>query len=140
MGRQKMGYYIVLMMSISTSNLIGRDNGILPRTTLQSCDYWASPDDIALQVGKVVLQFSENPMVHPLPSTIYSKKNDHIFFIPADISHEKLRGIQDSVKKNNNKWFSISISLESKPIAGIKVVFTCDAEKVIIEHIKCLTR
>jgi hypothetical protein len=135
MGRQKMGCCIVLMVIMSAGSLMGLESASLPRTTLQTCQYWAAPDDTALQVGKVVLNFSENPMVHPLPSTIYTKKNDHIFFIPtADVSDDQLRIIMEAVKKNNNPWYSLSISREEKPIAGIKVVFSYDADKVSIEH------
>jgi hypothetical protein len=135
MGRQKMGYCIVLMVIMSACNLMSVENASAPRAMLQTCEYWAAPDENALQVGKVVLNFSENPMVHPLPSTLYTKKNAHIFFIPtADVSDDQLRTIMEAVKKNNNPWYSLSISREEKPIAGIKVVFTYDAEKVSIEH------
>lgn len=135
MGRQKMGYCLVLVVIMSASNLIGLDNASTPRATLQTGECWAASDDTALQVGKVVLNFSENPMVHPLPSTIYTKKNDHVFFIPtADISDDQLRAITEVAKNNNNKWYSFSISREQKPIAGIKVVFTYDPEKVSLDH------
>jgi hypothetical protein len=135
MKRQKMEYCRVLVMIMSVCNSIGVGNVSAPKTMLETCQYWCAPDENALQVGKVVLHFSENPMVHPLPSTIYSKKNDHIYFIPtADISDDQLRTITEVIKKNNNPWYSLSISREEKPIAGIKLIFSYDPQKVGIEH------
>ncbi len=135
MGRQKMGYTIALMLFMSGWMVMGKENTLTPRTVLQACECWESADDRALQVGKVILRFSENPMIHPLPSTIYTKRNNHIFFIPTgEISDEALRNFMAQVKNQEHKWYSISISCEKKPIAGIKVVFTYDPEKVSIEH------
>lgn len=135
MGRQKMGYCMVLMVIMSACTIIGVDDAPAPRTMLQTCEFWVNPDENGLQLGKVVMHFSENPMVNPLPSTLYTKKNDHIFFIPtADISDEQLRTIMETAKSNNNKWYSLSISREQKPIAGIKVVFSYDPALVSIDH------
>jgi len=135
MGRIHREYCLVLVMILSMASVVSAQHALASRATLKTCECWAAPDETSLQVGKVVLHFSDNPMVHPLPSTIYTKKNDHIFFIPAaDVSADQLRTILDVAKKNNNKWYSLSISLEQKPIAGIKIVFTCDPDKVSIEH------
>lgn len=135
MGRQKMGYCVVLMLIMSACNIISVENSSSLKTVLEKCECWSNPDNVALQVGKVVMHFTENPMIHPLPSTIYSRKNDHIFFIPtADVSDNQLRAIMDALKKNNNQWYSLSISREKKPIAGIKVIFSYDPQKVSIDH------
>lgn len=134
MGRQKMGYCIVLAVSLSACNLVGVDNAA-PKNMLEICKYWVNPDDTGLQLGTVIMHFSENPMVNPLPATKYTKKNDHIFFIPAaDISNDQLRAITDLAKNNNNKWYSLSISREEKPIPGIKVVFNYDPAIVSMDY------
>ncbi len=135
MGRQKMGNGIVLVMIMSACNLMSMENTSEPRTMLQTCKCWANPEDDALEVGGVIMQFSENPMVHELPSTIHTKKNDHVFFIPtANVEDDELRVITEIVKKNNNKWYSLSISREQKPIPGIKVVFNYDPAKVSMDY------
>jgi hypothetical protein len=140
-GNKKIGYCLVLMLGIGCVDLVfARDQGYAPSDktsacTLQTCECFAADDECSLEVGKVSLHFSNNPMVHPLPSTVYTAKNNHIFFIPAaDVSPRELRVMMDMAKKNSNKWYSVSLSLEKKPMAGIKIVFTFDPEKVAMEH------
>jgi hypothetical protein len=140
-GNKKIGYCLVLMLGIGCVGLVfARDQAYTPSNksavcTLQTCECVAAQDECSLELGKVSLHFSNNPMIQPLPSTSYTAKNSHIFFIPAaDVSARELGAMMDVVKKNSNKWYSISLSLEKKPIVGIKVVFTFDPEVVAMEH------
>lgn len=150
MTQKRVGYWFVLMMAIGFVGQINAKDqscaisGKKNTCILQSCDCWAAQDDISLEVGKVLLHFSDNPMVLPLPSTVQASRNNDIFFISdADISPDALQSLKEVAKRNSNKWYSISISHEKKPIhvqgakkliQGIKVVFTYDPEKIEIKY------
>jgi hypothetical protein len=137
MGNKMIERCIVLMVGIGYASQLHADiQERKSRAELEKCECWAASDDNSLEVGKVVLHFSDNPMINPLPSTIYTAKNDHIYFIAAaDISRDQLRSVMEAVKKNNNKWYKLSLSVEKKPIPGIKLVFTYDPEKVSVTHL-----
>lgn len=136
MEYKKFGYSMVLMLGVGAVGLIvARDQACSSHATLQTCECWTTKDESALELGKISLFFTENPMVQPLPSTVYTARNNHIFFIPAaDASSSDLRVIAETFKKNNNKWYTVSLSLETKPIKGIKVVVTYDPSKVAMDY------
>ncbi len=136
MGNKKNWYCIVLMIGVGFVSLVASGNQMRkPYATLQRGEYWSTPDDASLQVGKVTLYFSEPPMVNHLPLTVNTKHKDHVFFIPAaDIANDQLHAIVQAAKKNNNKWYSVSLLVENKPMHGIKVVFKYDPAMVVVEH------
>jgi len=134
MGREKIGYSIVLAMGLSIGTLVAENRASAPRPVLESLECSVAPDDAQLELGQVVLHFSENPTIQSLPSTINTNKNDHIFFIPAADFAEQLPAILKAETKKNNKWYTLSVSHETKPIPGIKVVLSYDPEKVSMQH------
>lgn len=132
-SNKRMTYCKVLMLGVGYASLISAENQArMP--ILNTCEYWSSKDDMSLEVGRVVLHFSEYPIVNSLPSTKQGAHH-HVFFIPAaGIKNNDMRFIMQAARQNNNKWYKISLSFEKKPIPGIKIVLIYDPEKVIMEH------
>lgn len=121
------------MLGVGYASLISAENQArMP--ILNTCEYWSSKDDMSLEVGKVVLHFSEYPIVNSLPSMARGT-HQHVFFIPAaGVASNEVRFIMQAARQNNNQWYKVSFSFEKKPIPGIKVVLIYDPEKVIMEH------
>lgn len=126
-------YGVVLMVSISITNLIVSKNQA--STPCSSCECWVANDDVSLQVGSVTLHIPENVVVNSLPSTINRTQCNHTFFIPVtSVTASDVRSMMQVLSKNNSKWYTVSLSLEKKPVSGIKVVLTYDPATVMMEH------
>lgn len=135
-NNKRMRHFLVLMLGIGSARLLlGENQARTPMNLLNGCECWSARNDALLEVGNVILRFSEYPVVSSLPSTAKNAQNHHIFFIPVSgVSSDEIRFLMQAASKNTNKWYSVSLSLEKKPTLGIKVVLTYDPEKVTMEH------
>lgn len=131
-----MSLRVVLMLGVGGMSLMfAQDQARTPYALLETIEMKHSGKGDSLEIGKMILHFSHAPTINSLPSTTNKSKHHHIFFIPAsDVSSDEVRFMMQALNRKKNDWFRISLTVEKKPVPGIKVVVECDPEKVLIEH------